>query len=141
MRILQTQIQGMKQGRTIMTNYSKAVRGAAASLLSAFAPGVVWAAFDSGSTGADGAFAPTENIELQIPPSGIFNFTSVNVPAGVTVKFRKNANNTPVTILVSGDVTIAGTVDVSGSSSQNVGTSPLLDYTLPGVGGPGGLAG
>jgi hypothetical protein len=64
-------------------------------------------AFDSGSTGVNGAFVPTVNTERQLPPDGVFNFTNVNIPAGVTVTFAKNATNTPVTILASGDVTIA----------------------------------
>lgn len=111
------------------------------ALLAVLVSNSVVAAFNSGSTGADGALNPTESIELQLPPSGIFNYTSVNIPAGVTVTFRKNARNTPVTILASGDVTVAGVIDVSGKSSQNVGTSALLDYTAPGVGGPGGFDG
>src|SRR3990172_6560050 len=86
--------------------------------------------FVSGSTGADGAFNPTTNTELQIPPSGIFNFTTVNIPSGVTVTFKKNAANTPVYILATGDVTIAGTIKVSGGSVSST-TS-----TSPGAGGP-----
>ena len=70
-------------------------------------------AYDSGSTGVDGAFNPTADIELQLSPSGIFNFTTVNIPAGVTVTFAKNAQNTPVTLLASGDVNIAGTIDIN----------------------------
>jgi len=45
--------------------------------------------FVSGSTGVDGAFNPTTNTELQMPANGIFNFTTVNIPAGVTVTFKK----------------------------------------------------
>lgn len=104
-------------------------------------PGVAAAAFNSGSTGADGALNPSATVELQLPPSGIFHYTSVNIPAGVTVTFKKNALNTPVTILASGDVTIAGTINISGADAQNVGTSALADYTAPGVGGPGGFDG
>jgi hypothetical protein len=69
---------------------------------------VFWAgvsfAFDSGSTGADGPFAPTENTILQLPSDGVFNFTTVDIPAGVTVTFSKNTTNTPVYILATGDV-------------------------------------
>ena len=102
------------------------------------------AAFESGSTGADGAFNPTVNTTLDLPPSGIFNFTSVNIPTGVTVTFRKNTTNTPVTILASGNVTIAGTINVSGSNSTNVGAAGdgnLGDDGIPGKGGPGGYDG
>jgi len=56
---------------------------------------------------------------VQLPESGVFNFTTVNIPAGVTITFRRNSRNTPVTILASGNVTIAGTIDVSGGSLQD----------------------
>lgn len=108
-----------------------------------FAPGVA-SAFTSPSTGADGAFSPTVNTVVALPPSGIFNYTSVNIPAGVTVKFLRNTTNTPVVILATGDVTIAGTLDVSGTSSANVGAAgdgALGDDGTPGIGGPGGFAG
>src|SRR3989441_11751010 len=72
--------------------------------------------FSSGSTGADGAFSPTANITVTLPPSGVVNYTTVNIPARVTVKFTRNTANTPVTVLASGDVTIAGTIDVSGAA-------------------------
>src|SRR2546428_12637891 len=62
--------------------------------------------FSSGSTGADGALAPTGNTTVPLPPDGVLNFTTVNIPAGVTVTFAKNAANTPVTMLATGDVTI-----------------------------------
>ncbi len=101
-------------------------------------------AFDSGSTGADGAFNPTENTQLQLPSDGVFNFTTVNIPAGVTVTFQKNITNTPVTILASGDVLIDGTIDVSGGDSPDIGSAgdgDLTDDGLAGIGGPGGYDG
>lgn len=107
------------------------------------APGASFA-FTSGSTGADGAFNPTVNTQLQVPPSGVFNFTSVNIPSGVTVTFKKNTTNTPVVMLANGDVTIAGTISVAGSASTAVGAGgngSLGDDGLPGVGGPGGYDG
>ena len=90
-----------------------------------------FATVNSGSTGADGAFNPTANAVVQIPPSGVFNYTSVNIPSGVTITYKKNVSNTPVTILVSGDVTIAGTIDVSAPANSG-------DISIGGVGGPGG---
>lgn len=83
--------------------------------------------FDSGSTGADGIFSPSADVEVALPPDGIFNYVSVNIPLGVTVTFQKNAANTPVIWLVQQDVVINGTVDVSGESN--------------GQGGPGGFNG
>lgn len=78
------------------------------------------ASFVSGSTGADGAFNPTANAVLQLPPDGVFNYTTVNIPSGVTVTFQKNANNTPVYILATGAVTISGTIKVDGSAGERV---------------------
>ena len=108
-----------------------------------FAP--AWAfAFNSGSTGADGAFNPTVNTVVQLPDSGVFNFTTVNIPAGVTVSFKKNATNTPVVMLASGNVTIAGTLSVAGRNSADVGAAGdgnIGDDGMPGVGGPGGYDG
>ena len=90
------------------------------------------ATFVSGSTGADGAFNPTANTQLQLPPDGIFNFTTVNIPSGVTVTFTKNAANTPVYILATGDVTVAGSIDVNGENAP---------ATAGGRGGIGGYDG
>jgi|Deesub1362B_J571_1020462.scaffolds.fasta_scaffold00175_2 hypothetical protein len=88
--------------------------------------------FDSGSTGADGPFSPTEDTVLQVPEDGIFNFTTINIPAGVTVTFKKNSRNTPVYILATGDVIIEGVISVDGTDAVN---------QFPGEGGPGGFDG
>lgn len=92
---------------------------------------------NSGSNGSDGAFNPTTstNINMATHPNGIYQYTSVNIPSGVTVNFTPNVNNTPVVWLVQGDVVINGTVDVSGQSEYNYGGP-----TGSG-GGPGGWAG
>ncbi len=96
--------------------------------------------FSSGSTGADGAFAPTASTMLTLPPSGAFNFTTVTIPAGVTVTFTKNAANTPVTLLASGTVTVAGTISVNGTTgAAGTTTGPLFNPGAPG--GPGGFMG
>lgn len=104
-------------------------------------------AFDSGSTGADGALAPAANsglLEIQLPESGILNYTTVTIPAGVTVRFKKNTLNTPVVMLASGNVTIAGIIDVSGGHGAFTGTAAdgnTADDGVPGRGGPGGFDG
>ena len=90
------------------------------------------AAFDSGSTGADGELVISQNTELQLPESGVFNFTTVNVQSGATLTFKKNERNTAVTILASGDVFIAGTINVDGKSGN---------YIMPGESGPGAFDG
>ena len=96
--------------------------------------------FSSGSTGADGAFSPTTTTTLALPPSGVFNYTTVTIPAGVTVRYTRNAANTPVTILAQGDVTIAGTIDVSGAPG-GAGSAQTLLAPNGGRGGPGGFDG
>ena len=109
----------------------------------ALLPGLAQA-FNSGSTGVDGDFNPTANIKLPLPADGVFNFKSVNIPANVTVTFARNAANTPVTLLVQTDATIAGTIDVSGQKSADTGSAGdqnLADDGIPALGGPGGFDG
>src|SRR5438874_1060012 len=96
--------------------------------------------FNSGSTGADGAFNPTSNATIALLPSGVFNYTTVNIPTGVTVTFTKNVANTPVTILATGNVTIAGTIDVAGSPGAS-GAGQTILAPSGGRGGPGGFDG
>lgn len=96
--------------------------------------------FVSGSTGADGDFSPTTDIALQVPPSGIFNFTDVNIPSGVTVTFAKNAANSPVVMLATGNVVVAGTIDISGKSATDTSYT-RISYPEAGAGGPGGYSG
>jgi hypothetical protein len=91
------------------------------------------AAFISGSTGADGAFSPTANVTVQVPASGIFNYTTVTIPAGVTVTYTPNAANTPVYMLATGNVIINGTISIAGGLANNT--------TQSGQGGPGGYNG
>lgn len=95
-------------------------------------PCISQAAFVSGSTGADGAFNPTVSVAVQIPESGVLNYGTVTIPTGVTVTFKKNTQNTPVTILATGDVTVNGAIDVSGAAGN---------YIIPGAAGPGGFDG
>lgn len=114
-----------------------------AAALAACLAAPAWA-FDSGSTGADGALNPTVNTEIQVPPNGILNYTTINIPAGVTVKFTKNALNTPVYLLASGNVTIAGMVDIRGEDGRHSGAygdGNLADDGIPGKGAVGGYDG
>ena len=109
--------------------------------LAGFSSGAVLAAgFVSGSTGADGNFSPTTDVALQVPPSGVFNFTDVNIPSGVTVTFAKNAANSPVVILATGNVVVAGTIDISGKSAVDTSYTKI-SYPEAGAGGPGGYSG
>jgi hypothetical protein len=87
-----------------------------------------------GSTGSLGAFNPSSNTTVTLPADGILNYTTVTIPAGITVKFTLNAANTPVTLLATGDVTIAGTIDVQGAFGLSTGN-------VPANGGPSGFKG
>ncbi len=94
----------------------------------------VEAQVNSGSNGSDGAFNPQSNITIDMAdhPTGIYQYTSVNIPSGVTVTFTPNAKNTPVVWLVQGDCVIGGSVWLGGNIPIN-GTG--------GMGGPGGYEG
>jgi hypothetical protein len=101
-------------------------------------------AFDSGSTGEDGPFAPSVSTRLPLPEDGVFNFTTVDIPEGVTLSFERNTANTPVVVLASGDVSIAGAISVAGADATDSGASGdgnVGDDGLPGLGGPGGYDG
>jgi hypothetical protein len=93
-----------------------------------------------GANGTDGALNITADtvIDLSQAPTGtwdqdnsanagkgvydpekwavVFKYTGINIAAGAKVTFKNNASRAPVVWLVSGDVTIAGTVDLSGES-------------------------
>ncbi len=103
-------------------------------LVAALLPLNGFAQVNSGSDGHDGALNPTANLAINMAdhPDGIYHYTSVNIPSGVTITFIPNANNKPVVWLVQGNCVINGVVDVSGSTSAN---------SIGGVGGPGGWDG
>jgi hypothetical protein len=94
----------------------------------------VWGqAFTSGSTGADGALDLTSSQTIQVPASGIFNYTTVTIAEGATLSFVNNLANTPVTMLAQAAVNIAGTINISAPVNSNGygGSTP----------GPGGFYG
>ncbi|MCB9784075.1 MAG: hypothetical protein H6751_14015 [Candidatus Omnitrophica bacterium] len=97
-----------------------------------------YAQFDSGSDGSDGAlFMPSASgtVTMDVPePDGIFNFTTVDIQNGATLQFNQNSLNTPVYILATGAINVAGTINVSGKSGT--GNPPV-----GGLGGPGGYPG
>jgi hypothetical protein len=97
--------------------------------------------FSSGSNGTLGAFAPGANATVTLPPDGVLNYTTINIPTGVIVSFTPNAANTPVTMLATGDAIIAGTLNLNGGNGL-FGTLNTGPVGLPGgIGGPGGFAG
>jgi hypothetical protein len=109
-----------------------------------------------GADGSDGVFAPTAstNINLALAPTGtwdganaspgrgvydpakwavVLRYSSVNIPAGVTVTFSNHPTQAPVVWLVSGNATIGGTVSLNGIVTS--GTA------VQSPGGPGGFRG
>jgi hypothetical protein len=105
----------------------------------AWLPTKGWAQVNSGSTGSDGAldFSAITNatnvvIDMHDHPTGVYNYTYINIPASVTVSFTPNANNSPVTWLVQSNCLINGTVNVSGQDAIGA---------IGGSGGPGGWSG
>lgn len=109
-----------------------ALAALAAALFLGLCPGTAVAQFDSGSNGSYGPLIITENTTLDLPPDGVFHCTTITVNANRTLRFNRNPLNTPVVLLAEGDVTIAGTIDVSGSNASGA---------IPGTGGPGGFDG
>lgn len=110
-------------------------------LLLAFTIGAS-AQFNSGSTGADGALdlatmncPPFDVCEIQLPESGVLNYTTVDIPAGKLLRFRINSRNTPATVLAQGPVNIQGGISVS--SGVNIITSCF--NVGPPIIGPGGF--
>ncbi len=61
----------------------------------------------------------------------IYKYSSVNIPKGTTVTFKNHPSHAPVVWLVSGNVTIDGTIDVSGRVGEGLFHEP----------GPGGFRG
>jgi len=89
--------------------------------------------FTSGSDGSYGPMNITSNTTLQLPPDGIFRCTTINIAAGTTLRFQRNALNTPVTLLATSNVIIDGTINISGAAS--------LGNFAGGIAGPGGFDG
>lgn len=87
---------------------------------------------------------------LPLPPDGVLDYESITVEQGATLRFERNALNTPVTLFSSGPIVVNGTIDVSGSPGTATdggqpgqggfwGGKPGVLDLLPGPGlGPGG---
>jgi len=63
----------------------------------------------------------------------VFRYTSVNIPAGVTVTFTNHPSRAPVVWLVSGNVTISGTAALDGANGHPIGGP--FSQAEPGPGG------
>ena len=89
------------------------------------------------STGADGDLVldyGSGSTWVQLPDSGILNYSSISIATFAQLRFKRNTQNTPVILLVQGDVTIQS----SGAISVNppgVNAHNDADYTIAGPGG------
>jgi hypothetical protein len=85
--------------------------------------------------GSHGALAPTADVTLDTGANGgVFQFTSIAIPAGVTVHL---IGPNPARLLCQGAVTIAGTLEGDGQGSLWLVNSHVYGQ----AGGPGGYAG
>lgn len=114
-----------------------------ATLLLAWAHATSAQTFSSGSTGADGAFAPSAGgtTTVVVRPGGVYHYTTVNIPSNVTVRYVRGADNSPVVILASGNVTITGDIIVSGDNGVTYSGTTTLIGGVGASGGPGGFNG
>ena len=102
------------------------------------------------STFPPGTQTSFRNLVLPMPPDGVYVFDSFNIAPRASdncllfVGFTPNAANTPVTILVKGNVTLSGTscqnsvLYVNGQRGTNGSTQAV---GFGGQGGPGGFRG
>lgn len=115
-----------------------------------------------GANGSDGAFNPAANITINLADSPtaawnganpdpnpsqpqltgvydpdkwavVFRYSSVNIATGRTVTFSKHPAGAPVVWLVSGTVTINGTLSLNGATGHS-SAGPVI-HALPGPGG------
>lgn len=111
------------------------------------------AQFSSGSTGADGAldysnvtpgstviFDPTQFTAAPHPAGqNIYNFTTITIPANVTVVLSGQVLTGPVFWLAQGDVRINGHLALDGQAgATRTGDTALR---VPAIAGPGGYSG
>lgn len=75
--------------------------------------------------------------DMRDRPNGTWNFTSVQVPSGFTIDFVPNANNSSVTWLATGNVSIDGSISLNGES----GFGRPSKGGCEALGGPGGYCG
>ncbi len=99
-----------------------------------------WAWYADGSTEQ---LTDSEYVfDMSARPNGVWEFSTIDIGPNVTVTFKPNATNTPVRWLASGDVTVDGTIDISGvqrevEESETFGNKK----DFGGISGPGGFNG
>jgi hypothetical protein len=105
--------------------------------------GICSPTFPRFGTGTDGAFNPTSDTTLT---SSVYLYSSINIPAGVTV----TATDSFLVLLCTGTVTINGTIDLSGAGGTGNpsrttiatnGQNGQNGFGPAGAGGGGGAGG
>jgi hypothetical protein len=106
--------------------------------------------FDSKDTSSYPPGTTSNNVntmEIPLPADGVLVFNSINlverppyIGYGLTVRFIRNAGNTPVTLLVNGDVNIGQSVTLSVAGDGGI-TGSTNALGKGGLGGPGGFRG
>lgn len=84
------------------------------ALMLVLALNVAFPAAATSITGTDGPLAPATDYTLPYRADGIFDFTSINIGAGITVRVDTQMQN--VTLLSQGDILIAGVIDAIGTT-------------------------
>lgn len=75
------------------------------------------------STGADGAFIPGSSMTLIPGPNGSFNFTDIDIGAGITIDFDTTALASPIGFLALNDIVIDGVIDATGAGLHIISTA------------------
>lgn len=78
--------------------------------------------------------------DMSTQEDGVWRFSKISIPKGMVLRFKKNAENTPVCWLATGNVEINGIIDVSGENAWDTASPTLLKRMSP-KGGPGGFDG
>ncbi len=84
------------------------------TLIAALAIGAAYPAAATVITGADGPLAPASDTTLPFRADGMFDFSSIDIGAGITLRFDAGMQN--VTLLSLGDILIAGVIDFTGAN-------------------------
>lgn len=105
--------------------------------------------FSTGSTGADGAFSPGGSILVDLSMAGsgpgtgaydpvrwavVFNYTTIDIPPGVTVSFKNHPSGAPVVWLAQGEVHVSGMVILDGANGGGYYNEGPF-FAKPGPGG------
>lgn len=91
------------------------------------------------SDGSDGSLNGGGTLTLDA--DGVLNFTAINIRVGATLRFTRNAANTPVVLAATGDVTIEGASDISAGHFSGVAGPGGGDGGMFGNGAQNGLPG